>query len=202
MNWSAIDLVLRYVQYRTGEVSDATATILITATPGQIFADSWDRLTDTIHEITQGLPVEFIRGKLDRGDAFDGRSNYLSNPHMGLSIGIKDLDWSTGTIGLYLQLEGSSKVYGPTCHHVVRPIKNSTKAGSGNYDPELNIIGKAHGPIEWKSHQHPEQYMEVPSLSDHQDCQNAHQEQIENWSKRIQDASEKGVAEHKIGALT
>ncbi|KAI9719976.1 MAG: hypothetical protein M1812_003101 [Candelaria pacifica] len=77
---------------------------------------------------------------------------HFRKPGLGLSIGVKDVYWSSGTIGGFVEMENTSGESDPiicalTNHRVARPTKivgNETGPGPVNYDPRLDETEKYH----------------------------------------------------------
>jgi len=201
VDWSAIDLVYRYTQFPTGETDNPRATIVITATTNSYCPESWSSLTVELDDVTQAVPVEFVQGRVLRGDAMDEPSNYQVRPHIGLSIGVKNLNWSTGTVGCFLRLEGLFNTYGLTCHHVVRPCLKSPLKVAGNYDPELDVVGKVHTAIPWTSSGNQRQSMEVPSPYDHEKLRKTYNEYLQLWLEKHQSGLKLGLPDDKLEAM-
>ena len=78
--------------------------------------------------------VEFRSGKLVRYMDFELLAGplklpYRRQPQLGGSVGPAHNNHVSGTFGGYVELvgnNGSGKVYGLTCHHVLRPPRTST----------------------------------------------------------------------------
>ncbi len=86
----------------------------------------------------------------DDEDIEPERFSHNVKPLPGSSIGVRDLDWSSGTLGGYMELVDGKGGRIPCCltnHHVLRPSRINPPPESEakpKYDEELNIAGKLH----------------------------------------------------------
>ncbi|KAI9705544.1 MAG: hypothetical protein M1836_006299 [Candelina mexicana] len=99
---------------------------------------------------------------------------HLRKPGLGLSIGVKHVYWSAGTIGGFVELESTSGESGRlvcalTNHHVARPTRTALsekRPGPTRYDPVLNQVDKAHEAVVPGTGQRLP--MSQPALKDHE----------------------------------
>ncbi|KAK6534917.1 hypothetical protein TWF281_006217 [Arthrobotrys megalospora] len=77
-----------------------------------------------------------------------GLSEYTDSVRCGAGIGIRGVNWSSGTVGGYFQSDDGS-LYGLTCHHVLLPTKqrsysDDNKAKIRGYPAYLDRVGVDH----------------------------------------------------------
>ena len=141
------------------------------------------------------LDVEFLTSKLKL-------QGFEKIPKMGESLGVAGLRWSGGTLGGFVRLQkpgtDESIIAALTCHHVVRPTRQSasepSKAGQSSataqpkYDAVLDKVDVGHAAVAFTKTS--ELHIHVPSDKDFH-------EQDEQETKALQQAEESVAKEKK-----